>query len=86
MNECKDYDQKSKYHHLTLDKHILEAVRYAEENHFSSDVIEALKWHDFGKLRCAVEIDGKKQYRGHESVSAQIYANVYQKCKRTPLL
>ena len=50
FDKCINFNQNNKYHNLTLDKHIECAVNRAKELGYSDTIIEALKWHDFGKL------------------------------------
>lgn len=73
MSKCIGLDQNNKYHHLTLDKHIEEAVNRAKELGYGENIIEALKWHDFGKLYCARTDENGTHYIGHPEISAEIY-------------
>jgi hypothetical protein len=71
---AKDFDQKSKYHDLPLLAHIDKAVAYAKKNNFPAHIVEALEWHDFGKLFCFTEeVEGVRHFIGHHKESAKLY-------------
>lgn len=73
FDKCINFNQNNKYHNLTLDKHIECAVNRAKALGYSDTIIEALKWHDFGKLFCATTDENGTHYIGHPQVSADIY-------------
>lgn len=73
FDKCINFNQNNKYHNLTLDKHIECAVNRAKELGYSGTIIEALKWHDFGKLFCATTDENGTHYIGHPKISADIY-------------
>lgn len=72
---AKNFDQKNIYHDLPLLKHIDKTVQFAIDNNYSPAVIEALKWHDFGKLTCYQDVEGdeNRHFYEHEHESAKIY-------------
>ncbi len=70
----KGFDQKNKWHCYTLDEHILKSVDYAITEGYPPCVIEALMWHDFGKIYChIIDENGRMSYIGHPEKSAEIY-------------
>lgn len=82
INKCKDYQQDNPYHNATLGQHILTTVRRTEElsgNLLSKSnariLIEAAKYHDFGKIYCRTYNEKKNYYSyyGHENVSTYMY-------------
>ena len=70
------FDQKSKYHDLDLYGHTMKAVHRAVELGYSSEVVDALLWHDVGKLETiTMDEDGIHQhYPEHALSSARIYS------------
>lgn len=71
--KARTFDQRSKYHDLLLLDHIDKAVAYAKEHQFSSAVIEALEWHDFGKLFCFQASGEDLHFANHAAESERIY-------------
>lgn len=73
--KCIGFNQNNPHHDFTLDIHIDKAVQFAIDNNYSENVIEALRWHDFGKL---LETDitclmGYNHYNYHNLYSAELY-------------
>jgi len=62
-HRCISFDQQSKYHNLTVDQHILRALQYADERHYSLPVKWAVLMHDIGKPDTAKKgKDGRLHY------------------------
>lgn len=76
LDKSFDFDQNSKYHHLTLGKHQMEVLRLVAEKPSSKNDIAlrlAAIFHDIGKLRNhQVKKDGNYSYHGHEVDSSEI--------------
>jgi len=63
--ECIGFEQQSKYHSLSVDQHILQALSHADREGFSEDLKLAVLMHDIGKPRTAKPgKDGGLQYYG----------------------
>lgn len=75
----KDFNQESKYHSLTLDKHMQKAYEYSVENNFSKHVIKCAKYHDIGKVYTKRYENSKGEpseiphYYNHENYGAYLY-------------
>ena len=77
------FDQKSKYHNLTLLEHIDKAVEYAKNKGYGAEVVEALEWHDFGKLFVFQEgEDGQRHFTGHAEKSAELYPGTNERIRQ----
>jgi len=76
------YDQQNPYHHLTLDEHTFEAVRYAVEHSFDPLSRLALLLHDLGKPATqSFGPDGIAHYYKHEEVGADLAAGILERLK-----
>ena len=83
INECVDYDQNTPYHNDTLEKHIINTVERVSElaENLGLDLftertlVEAAKYHDFGKLYCRTFNENKNtcSYYNHHNVSTYMY-------------
>ena len=75
----KDFNQESKYHSLTLDKHMQKAYEYSIEHNFSENVIKCAKYHDIGKVYTKRYENSKGEpseiphYYCHENYGAYLY-------------
>lgn len=73
--KCMGFQQRSKYHHLDVWEHIVEALRWYKTVDTKMDYRGALAvfLHDIGKTVCyQVGEDGYWHYLGHEKASASI--------------
>ncbi len=76
------YDQQNPHHHLTLDEHIFEAVRYAVSKGFDPLSRLTLLLHDLGKPNTQSFGDnGVAHYYKHEVVGAELAANILERLK-----
>ncbi len=76
------YDQKNPYHHLTLDEHIFEAVRYAVQHGFSLESRLALLFHDIGKPQTqSFDEKGVAHYYKHDLVGAEMVREILERLK-----
>jgi tRNA nucleotidyltransferase (CCA-adding enzyme) len=76
------YDQKNPYHHLTLDEHLFEAVRYAVEHGFSLESRLALLFHDMGKPQTqSFDEKGVAHYYKHDLVGASTVGEILERLK-----
>lgn len=67
---CVDFDQRSKYHHLTVWEHTCLSVQNAPQ---TLSVRLALLLHDIGKPSCfSIGMDGYGHFYGHPAVSADM--------------
>lgn len=72
LDTLKGFNQNSLYHDLDLYEHTMKAVNMAIENGYNDKVIEALYYHDVGKLICNnLGEDGHLHYFGHNEYSSQ---------------
>ena len=85
LDKTFDFDQNSKYHHLTLGKHQLEVLKLVSEKRSSKNDIAlrlAALFHDIGKLKNhGVKKDGNFSYHGHELDSAEIAETILKRLK-----
>jgi len=76
------YDQQNPHHHLTLDEHSFEAVRYAVQHGFDPLSRLALLLHDLGKPQTrSFGPDGVAHYYEHEVVGSEIAARILERLK-----
>lgn len=72
------FDQKSKYHALPLNEHILQSVD------ISNKIIEvrlALLFHDIAKQSCITKDGSNNRYFGHARKSAEMAENIMKRLK-----
>ena len=73
--KCMGFNQNSKYHHLDVWEHIIEALRWYRTVDTNMDYRGAMAifLHDIGKPVCYQDgTDGYRHYLGHEKASAEI--------------
>jgi tRNA nucleotidyltransferase (CCA-adding enzyme) len=79
---CIAYDQQNPYHHLTLENHMFEAVRYAVSVGASLNARVALLFHDIGKPRTqSFGADGVAHYYRHEDVGADMTREILERLR-----
>jgi tRNA nucleotidyltransferase (CCA-adding enzyme) len=79
---CIAYDQQNPYHHLTLENHMFEAVRYAVSRGASLNARVALLLHDIGKPRTqSFGEDGVAHYYRHEDVGADMTLTILERLR-----
>jgi tRNA nucleotidyltransferase (CCA-adding enzyme) len=79
---CIGYDQQNPYHHLTLENHMFEAVRYAVSVGASLNARVALLFHDIGKPRTQTfGADGVAHYYRHEDVGADMTREILERLR-----
>jgi tRNA nucleotidyltransferase (CCA-adding enzyme) len=79
---CIAYDQQNPYHHLTLENHMLEAVRYAVSRAASLNARVALLFHDIGKPETqSFGSDGVAHYYRHEDVGADMTRDILERLR-----
>jgi tRNA nucleotidyltransferase (CCA-adding enzyme) len=79
---CIAYDQQNPYHHLTLENHMFEAVRYAVSRAASLNARVALLFHDIGKPNTqSFGTDGVAHYYRHEDVGADMTRAILERLR-----
>jgi tRNA nucleotidyltransferase (CCA-adding enzyme) len=79
---CIAYDQQNPYHHLTLENHMFEAVRYAVSVGASLNARVALLFHDIGKPATqSFGADGVAHYYRHEDVGAEMTREILERLR-----
>ncbi len=79
---CIAYDQQNPYHHLTLENHMFEAVRYAVSRGASLNARVALLFHDIGKPRTqSFGDDGVAHYYRHEDIGADMTQEILERLR-----
>jgi tRNA nucleotidyltransferase (CCA-adding enzyme) len=79
---CIAYDQQNPYHHLTLENHMFEAVRYAVSVGASLNARVALLFHDIGKPATqSFGADGMAHYYRHEDVGAEMTREILERLR-----
>ncbi len=79
---CIGFDQQNPYHHLTLENHMFEAVRYAVSVGASLNARVALLFHDIGKPRTqSFGADGVAHYYRHEDVGADLTREILERLR-----
>ena len=81
IKECSGYNQDNPHHYETLEEHIKAVTKKAEslgETFYYIDayiLIQAARYHDFGKLYTKIFNDKKNHfvYYGHDKVSAYLF-------------
>ncbi len=79
---CIGYDQQNPYHHLTLENHMFEAVRYAVSRGASLHARVALFFHDIGKPATqSFGADGVAHYYRHEDIGADMTRAILERLR-----
>ena len=80
-----DFNQHSKYHHLTLGKHQMEVLRLVSNKLSSRNDISlrlAAIFHDIGKLQCyQIKDTGNYSYHNHEEISSNISESILRRLR-----
>jgi tRNA nucleotidyltransferase (CCA-adding enzyme) len=79
MKDTVGFEQKSRYHDLTVDEHCLRAYKAAKENNFEEAVLFAALFHDSGKPEAAwLGDDNRLHYYQNARLNKRDHAEIGQ--------
>ncbi len=76
------FDQQNPHHHLTLDEHVFQAIRYAVSRNANPTARLALLLHDIAKPATqSFGADGVAHYYGHEEAGARAAKTILERLR-----